>query len=211
MLGALLAAGAPAAAQNGMVRGRVSDADGRAIKGATVRAANPNAKPSQITAVTDDKGRFAMIGLQGGMWTFIANAQGFERVQGASFVRSTAFGNAPIDFKLQRSIDPLPNALGRQISADINAADDLRRSGRLDQAIDAYEEILSKNPTLTMVNLVIGDAYRQKAGIEANAAARQPLFDRAIAAYQQLLKLEPENARAKAELARVQQQKAGGN
>ena len=211
LIGVLLAGPAIASAQNGMVRGRVTDAEGRAIKGATIRAANPNGRPAQITAITDDKGRFAMVGLMGGSWTFVADAPGFERAQGVSNVRSTAFGNAPIDFKLRRSIDPLPNALSRQITAEISAADDHRRSGRLDQAIDAYEQILSKNPTLTMINMVIGDAYRQKAGGEPNLSARQPLYERAIAAYQQLLKTEPENVRAKAELARTQQQKAGGN
>ena len=211
LIGVLLAGAATASAQNGMIRGKVTDTDGRPIKGATIRASNPNGRPSQITAVSDDKGRFAMVGLMGGSWTFVADATGFERAQGSANVRSTAFGNPPIDFALRRSIDPLPNALSRQITGEISAADDLRRSGRLEQAIDAYEEILSKNPTLTMMNMVIGDAYRQRAGSETSSSARQPLYDRAIAAYQQLLKTEPENARAKAELARTQQQKSGGN
>src|SRR5262249_21736637 len=106
------------------------------------------------------------------------------------------------------SIEPLPNALGKQILADIAAADQMRDSGRLDQAIDAYEDLRSKNPTLTMLNLVIGDAYRQKAGTEPNPAARQPLYERAIASYQAVLKIEPDNARAKAELARTEKQRS---
>jgi tetratricopeptide (TPR) repeat protein len=211
VLGVLLAMASTVSAQNGMVRGKVTDVDGRAIKGATIRALNANGKPPEITAITDDKGRFAMLGMQGGPWRFVAEAPGFEGAQGAANIRSTAFGNPPIDFALRRSIEPLPNALSRQVAADIATADDLRRAGRLDQAVDAYEEILSKNPTLTMMNLVIGEIYRQRAGSEPNAAARQPLYDRAIASYQQLLKLDPDNARAKAELARTEQQKAGGN
>ena len=206
----LLAGAARADAQSGLARGKVTDADGRAIKGATIRASNPNGKPPQATAITDEKGRYAMIGLQGGLWSFVADAPGFERAQGTANIRSS-INNPPIDFALRRSIDPLPNALARQITADISAADDLRRSGRLEQAIDAYEDILSKNPTLTMINLVIGEAYRQKAGGEPSPAARQPYYDRAIASYQQVLKIDPENARAKAELARTQEQKAGGN
>lgn len=211
LIGVLLAGAGTAAAQGGIIRGKVSDAEGRAIKGATIRASNPNGRPAQITAITDDKGRFAMVGLVGGAWTFVADAPGFERAQAVSNVRSSLSGNRAIDFALERSIEPLPNALGRDITAEISAADDFRRSGRLDQAIDAYEEILSKNPTLTMMNVVIGDAYRQKAVSEPNPAARQPLYDRAIAAYQRMLKAEPENVRAKAELARTQQQKSGGN
>lgn len=211
MFGVLIVGAANAAAQAGAVQGKVSDAEGHPIKGATIKASNPNGKPPQIAATTDEKGRFSMIGLTGGAWSFVAEAPGFQAAQGRSNVRSVSTGNAPLIFALQRSIQPLPNALGRQIAADISAADDMRNAGRLDQAIAAYEELLSKNPTLTMMSLVIGDTYRQKAARETNSAARQPLYDRAIASYQQVLKIEPENERAKAELARTQQQKSGGN
>ena len=211
VFGVFLAVAATAFAQAGAVQGRVTDLEGRPIKGATIKAANPNGKPPQVTATTDDKGRFAMIGLTGGAWTFVAEAPGFTAAQGRSNVRSVSTGNAAVIFALQRSIEPLPNALGRQIAADITAADQMRDTGRLDQAISAYEELLSKNPTLTMINLVIGDAYRQKAGRETNPAARQPLYDRAITSYQQLLKIEPDNQRAMSALTQAQQQKSGAN
>ncbi len=35
--------------------------------------------------------------------------------------------------------------------------------GRLDQALAAYQDIRTRNPKLTSVNLVIGDLYRRKA------------------------------------------------
>src|SRR5688572_13690826 len=85
--GALVVSAANAAAQNGAVQGRVFDAEGRPIKGATIRASNPNGKPPNITATSDDKGRFAMIGMTGGAWTFVAEAPGFVASQGRSNVR----------------------------------------------------------------------------------------------------------------------------
>ena len=195
-------------AQSGAVRGTVKDADGRPIKGATIKASNPNGKPPEFTATTDDKGRFAVIGLTSGVWTFVAEAPGFEGQRGTGMVRSTTTGNRPIVFALERTIGPLPGALPRQIAADISAADGLRDSGRVDQAIAAYEEILARNPTLTMMNLVIAESYRLRAEKEADPTAREPLLDRAIASYQQVLKAEPENALAKSELERTRQAKA---
>ena len=196
-----------AAAQGGAVRGSVEDTDGHAIKGATIKATNPNGRPSDLTATSDDKGRFALIGLSGGVWSFLAEAPGFMPQRGNSQIRSTSTGNSPIVFTLTRVEAPLPGALNKQIMSEIAAADELRNAGRFDQAIEKYQEIAGKNPKVTMVNVVIGDAYRQKAANETSSAARGPLYDRAIASYQQALKAEPDNDRARIELAMTLMQK----
>src|SRR6187431_2938528 len=65
--------GAPAAAQAVRVSGLVKNDNGEAIKGATVIAENPNFGAS-LSATTDTKGRFTMIGLRPGRWRFTAQA-----------------------------------------------------------------------------------------------------------------------------------------
>src|SRR6185369_16566475 len=74
VLAVLLVAGfaVALAAQTGRVGGTVKDEAGQPIKGATITADNPNASPSSFTATTDDKGRFSIIGLKSGQWTFTA-------------------------------------------------------------------------------------------------------------------------------------------
>src|SRR3954451_13634572 len=66
-----------AAAQTGRVGGVVKDEAGTPIKGATITAENPAASPSSFTATTDDKGRFSIIGLKSGQWSFSAQASGY--------------------------------------------------------------------------------------------------------------------------------------
>src|SRR5438128_1345175 len=66
-----------AGAQTGRVGGVIKDESDQPIKGATIRAENPNASPSSFTAVTDEKGRFSIIGLRTGSWTFTVEAAGF--------------------------------------------------------------------------------------------------------------------------------------
>ena len=73
----VLALAGTAAAQTGRVGGVVKDEAGNPIKGATVTAENPAASPSSFTATTDDKGRFSIIGLKSGQWSFAAQAPGF--------------------------------------------------------------------------------------------------------------------------------------
>ncbi len=190
-----------ASAQSGRAMGTVKDQAGKAIKGATVRAVNPDASPSQFASATDDKGRWAMIGLRSGSWRFIVEAPGYLTVESNIPVRVAAA--PPLGFTLVRDPGPVPNAVDRNIEQLIQDAAALRDQGRFDQAIAAYQDIRSRNPGLTSVNLVIGDLYRRKAAQETDPAARQTLLRQALDAYDTLLKTDATNERALAESAAV--------
>jgi tetratricopeptide (TPR) repeat protein len=194
----ILALPVSAAAQAARATGTVRDTNGRPIKGATIRAMNPDAAPREFTAVSDDKGRFAMIGLRTGTWTLRVEAEGFDPVEASSQMRVA--GTPPLAFTLQRALAPIPNALAPDVQQQLAAARELREAGRLDQALSAYQEIRTKNPKLTTVNLVLADVYRKKAAQERDPAARQALLDRAIESYTAVLAADAAHERAKAEL-----------
>ena len=190
-----------AAAQAARAMGTVKDQAGKAIKGATVRAVNPDASPSQFASATDDRGRWAMIGLRTGSWRFIVEAPGYFTVETNLPVRVAA--SPPLTFTLARDPGPIPNALDRNIEQLIREAAELREQGRIDQALAAYQDIRTRNPKLTSVNMVIGDLYRRKAAQESDPAARQALFRQALEAYDALLRTDATNERALAESAAV--------
>jgi tetratricopeptide (TPR) repeat protein len=181
------------------VGGVVRDVEGKPIRGATVKALNSNVTPGQFTATTDDKGRFAMIGLRSGVWRFVAEAPGYQAQEGNAPIRQLSAGNPPLEFTLQRAVVG-PPSLGKDVQSGLDAANALRDSGQFDQAISAYQAIKTKNPGLTMINMVIGGAYRQKAAREREAAAKQTIYKQAIAAYQEVLKTEPDNEHATVEI-----------
>ncbi len=192
---------APAAAQ-GRVMGVVLDNEGRPIKGAIVRAANPDTSAREWTAATDDKGRWVLLGLRlGPNWRFTAEAPGFFPEQRMDQVRSN-FG-PPLTFSMRRDPGPLPGALVKDIQEQLTAAHALRDQERHDQAIAAYQAIHARNQKLTSLHLAIADVYRRKAEREGDAAARQALLERASAAYDELLKTDADNEHAKTELAAV--------
>src|SRR5438105_8873588 len=91
-----------ALAQTGRVGGIVKDEAGQPIKGATVTAENPIASPSSFTATTDDKGRFSIIGLKSGQWTFSAQAPGFGPETGRLNVQTIGSPNPPLTFTLKK-------------------------------------------------------------------------------------------------------------
>src|SRR5215471_5854950 len=80
-----------ALAQGSRVVGIVKDDTGQPIKGATLSLENPDAIPRNFTATSDDRGRFAIIGLKSGEWSIVAQAPGFVADAGRVQVRvSTA-------------------------------------------------------------------------------------------------------------------------
>ena len=197
-----VALAAPAYAQSARVSGTVRDADGKPIKGATVRAFNPEFGPRHFISTSDSKGRWGMVGLRVGTYTFVVDAPGFVPMQGDGLVRTAA--TPPIPFVLPREPGLTPGALPSNIQAQIAAANMMRDQGRLDQAIGVYQDIRTRYANLTSLNLVIGAAYRRKAALEPDAVARRAALDRAIECYTALLKADPDDRRAKAELASTQ-------
>src|SRR5580765_6638163 len=191
LVAACLAALAGSAfAQTGRVGGIVKDEASQPIKGATVTAENPGASPSSFTATTDDKGRFSIIGLKTGPWTFTAQAPGFAPETGRLQVATIGAPNPPLTFTLKKGGGAAPmGALGgiaaKDLQADLAAADQLYNAQQWDGAITAYRAIMTKAPSLSVINLQIAAAYRNKKE-----------YDNAIAAYGELLKTDPNNEKA---------------
>ena len=207
---AILCFAAPAAAQTGRASGTVRDQNGKPIRSAIVRADNPNAYPPKVTSTSDDKGRWAMIGLSGGEWRFSVEAAGYVTQSGSVVVRSA--GTPPLAFVLPRDPGPVPGTLDRNIQQQIAEANVQRDQGRLDQAIQAYQEIRTKNQKLTGVNFLLADAYRRKAASERDPAAKRTLLQQAAGAYDELLRTDASNERARVELesVRAETASAGG-
>jgi Flp pilus assembly protein TadD len=178
------------AAQTGRVGGVVKDEAGNPIKGATVTADNPGASPSSFTATTDDKGRFSIIGLKSGGWTFSAQAPGFAPESGKLNVSTIGAPNPPLTFTMKKGGAAGPtSALGgvaaKDLQTDLQNADQLYNAQKYDEAIAAYRQIMAKAPALSVINLQIAAAYRNKKE-----------YDNAIAAYNDLLKTDPVNDKA---------------
>jgi len=188
----LLAIAGTAAAQGSRVVGIVKDETGQPIKGATLSLENPDAIPRSFTATSDERGRFVVLGLKAGEWSIVAQAPGFlpdaTRVQ----VRVTT-PVAPA-FTLRRAPMPPPSVLGnvgaKDLQTELRNADQQFDAQQWDQAIASYRNILSRAPALTVLNLQIGAAYRNKKD-----------WDHAVVEYNDLLKSDPSSDKARIGLA----------
>ena len=188
----LMAFAGSATAQNGRVEGTVKDEAGQPIRGATVTAECLDVNIANVTAISDDKGRFSMVGLRFGEWMFWALAPGFKGQSTNMNVR-TGGVNRPLTFALEKTFVP-PSVLGtlepKDLQAALAAADLLYNTQRWDEAIAAYRAILARAPSLSVINLQIAAAFRNKKE-----------FNSAIGAYTDLLKADPNNDKAKVGIA----------
>lgn len=186
--GILMAAATTASAQMGRVGGIVRDDTGEPVKGATITAWIESVGQS-LTATTDDKGRFLMIGLRGGVWTFIAQAPG-HAPQGGDLLIRMGNVNPPMAFTLRRTGAAMFGALAgvsaKDLQEDLDEADALFKQQQWDDAITAYRAIAARSPALGVVNLQVAAAYRGKKD-----------YAGAIAAYNELLKTEASNEKAR--------------
>jgi Carboxypeptidase regulatory-like domain len=188
------AAGMAAQALVGRVAGTIRDDAGKPVAGATITASNPE-QALTLTATSDTKGRFGILGLRRGVWVFSIAAPGFQRMSQAGEVQ-LGNQNPPLNIKLVKRpippVGPLSTLTGPEIQTMIDAAESSASSGDLQAAIGGYRDLLSKVPALTSAHLRIGTLLEQKGDVPA-----------ALEAYRELVRLEPDNTRAAAAIARL--------
>ena len=198
---ALMMTASPAHAQMGRVLGTVTDPSGKPVKGATIRTVDQDRALSELSSTTDSKGRFGMVGLRSGAWTFVVEAPGYETTTGTVQVRTVS--GPPVRF-VMKIVEGIPGALSKDIGDQVNAANTLREQGRYEQAITAYQAIQSKNARMTALSVVLADTYREQAEREQSPSAKQTLYDRAIQSYSDAMKNDDVSDRARLDLGLTQ-------
>jgi tetratricopeptide (TPR) repeat protein len=178
----------------GRVAGTVRDEAGKPVPGATITASNPE-QALTLTATSDVKGRFGILGLRRGIWVFAVAAPGFQKTSQAGEVQLGG-QNPPVNVRLVKTLTPQPGPLSTlsatEIQTKIDAAEGSAAAGDLSAAITAYRDLLAKVPALTTGYLRVGALLEQKGDTAA-----------ALEVYRDLAKLEPDNARATTAIARL--------
>lgn len=168
---------APALAQS-LVKGKVVDAQGKPVEGATVTFESQSSSAKRDTK-TDKKGEFLQVGLASGPWKVTATKEGVGTMSQTGQV--TQGRPVELSFKLAPAAggalagggDPKAAAELQALAAAASAAS---QAGNWDEAVTKYTELVGKVPTCAECFLQLGLAQAQKKNYtEAEAAYKQSI------------------------------------
>ncbi len=190
MVFGLAAFAAPASAQTGQVKGKITDAEGKPVEGAkvTIQLVDNNTK---FELKTKKNGEFMQIGLQPGSYKITAEKDGLS----ASKTSRISLDMAEVNLTLTKggastegmSKEDRAKAEAKVagIKAAYTEAAQLTNAGKFDEAIAKFNEVLKDVPKCTECYIGIGMA----AGGKKDYAAAETAFKEAI-------KLDPNSAEA---------------
>jgi tetratricopeptide (TPR) repeat protein len=179
----LTVSAAPALAQS-VLRGKVTDAQGKPVPDATVifEAADANRKTQ---TKTDKSGEFLQVGLQSGAYKVTASKEGIGTQTLNSQVRQGP--NNPLNFTISAAsgMSTADKEAAAAIQASAGAALDAMKAGRHDEAIAKFNEVIAKVPTCADCYYNVGVAYASKQD-----------YAQAETAFKKVLELKPDSAEA---------------
>ena len=181
---------APALAQS-VVRGKVSDAQGKPVQDATVlfEAVDANRKTQ---TKTDKNGDFLQVGLSSGAYKVTASK---DKVGTQTLNANVRQGpNNPMAFTLSATsgVSAGDKEAAAAIQASAGAAVEAMKAGRHDEAIAKFQEVIAKVPTCSDCYYNIGVSQMAK---------QQP--SEAEASFKKAIELKPDNADAYTALANL--------
>lgn len=173
-LAAVLTFSASAQAWKGMARlqGTVVDEAGKPVKGARVilKSVRDNAGPQPI--VTDDRGRWAALGLAGGNWNLDIEAEGF--LKKATSVQLSELNRLPaMKIELEAAPPPAPKEeaapvesiqvggvdISPETAAALEAANAFMKAEKWKEAAAEYEKAVAVLTTNTPLRFALSRAY----------------------------------------------------
>ncbi len=195
---ALALAGSAARAQTGTARGKILDDKGQPIADAIVTIEYQGGVTRKYETKTNKKGEYTQVGIYPGVYKITVTKEGFQGgVQDAriNLGEPTYLEDMKLLTKAAVQAAAAGSDKGRaELQASFKAATELTQAGKYDEAVAAYNQILTVHPSIPEVHYNLGYIYSQKKDW-ANAEA----------AYKKALDLKPSYSEANIALARVYQ------
>ena len=188
-LAVVLAVSAPALAQS-IVRGKVVDAAGKPVEGATVSIEATEASRKAETK-TNKNGEFLQVGLASGRYNVTVTKGDLKATQPANITQGRP---AELSFQLTPTSGLTPEQAKAQAELQTLAAGAIAsmKAGNDDEAIRQFNDIIVKVPTCADCYYNLGVAYTKK-----------QQWDQAEAAFKKVAEMRPTSADAFTGLANV--------
>lgn len=174
----------PADAQTGQAKGKVVDAKGQPVEGATVLIEATDGMGRKFTVKTNRRGEFIQIGLPPGAYRVTASKDGLSDLEERRVGLDTVEFNLTLRPGGNVTEDDRKKAEARveAIRAAFDAGVAFSKEGKADEAIAKFNEVLAEAPKCV-------ECYTNIASIHAS----QKQYDQAEAVYKKALEIAPES------------------
>jgi tetratricopeptide (TPR) repeat protein len=192
----LVVLAAPAFAQTGQVKGKVVDAENKPVEGATVTVQQLDTN-SKFDLKTNKKGEFMRIGVPPGNYKLTVEKDGLTQTK----TQRIGLDMAEVNFTLKKGADLSEMSKEDRAKAEAKVAGikqayadaaALANTGKHDEAIAKFNEVIAQVPKCVECYAAIGAANREKKDYAASEAA-----------YKQALTIDPNYIEAYSGLANI--------
>jgi len=186
---------APASAQTGQVKGKVTDAKGQPIDGAKVTIANVDTAGRKLETKTNKKGEYIQIGLQPGQYTITVEKGELKDSKDTRIsldMTELNFTLAPGTGNVSKEDAAKAAAKNAAIQKAFGEGVQLSNDGKNEEAIAKFQEVLTSVPKCA-------ECYANIATIQA----RMKQYDKAEASFKQAIEVKPDFVEAYNGLATV--------
>ncbi len=160
------------------VRGQVVDEIGNPIEGAKIVAEHIQSKTT-FTSESDKKGSWAVMGLGTGYFRITASKEGYGTLSHERKVSQFSKKNPPVSFTLRKIQVAEMNMPGIEDEGSVvlvEEGNELFDQKKYAEAAAKFEEFVGKNPSVYLVNINIGNCYKEMGE-----------YDKAIESYTKIL------------------------
>jgi tetratricopeptide (TPR) repeat protein len=185
----------------GRITGTVADENGAPLEGALVITQSTRSE-TKLEGRSDDKGRFAIVGLGTGTWRVTASAEGYQSASIEMSVRQLS-QNPPITFTLKKLSGMAAFAADKGALALFDQGNVLFGQGDYDGALRIFEEFVAKHPDVYQAHLNIGTCYLKKDELDKAESEFQLVLNKVMEPHGDLKKDADASLRASTGLGEV--------
>lgn len=146
----------------GRLKGEVLDENGNPIENAKIVITSTKYQGLSFEAISNKKGKWAVIGFGSGIWRVVVTAEGYSPAYKDTAVKQLK-KNPEIIISLEKIKQKSHINLQDKTSLDLfNQGNKFFAEKKYDEAISAFEQFLEKNPEFYLVYVNIGNCFIQK-------------------------------------------------